>query len=280
MGASCVCVCACVTPKSIKSCSNCKFQQLSPTAMRPNHEFMNAGAPSAGSGTGLRHWQTCKQEGVVSVLLPHPASHLRAFVLPCVEAPLRVHCAGGGRGGSAHRIRWSSCAVCVCVCVCARVRTLGCVCCIKEGKGRLKSWTLCDGLSEGVMGQGLAAPAPPAPRPPLVSRRDGRTGRLGSGVCPLRPPMAPSRAFRAPCGCQRGTRALRGPLPIVAVTPPPLGGGGGRAHTVPPSRLACAIAHFPPLAPIEGAWSSGTAPHGAPCMTCTRGLCARRTGCA
>ena len=34
---------------------------------------------------------------------------------------------------------------------------------IKEGKGRLKSWTLCDRLSEGVMGQGLAAPARPHP---------------------------------------------------------------------------------------------------------------------
>ena len=51
------------------------------------------------------------------------------------------------------------------------------VCSINEGKGRLKSWMPCDGLSEGVMGQGLAAPPPPppAPRPPSVSRRDGRT---------------------------------------------------------------------------------------------------------
>ena len=70
------------------------------------------------------------------------------------------------------------------------------------------------------MGQGLAAPAPRAPRPPLVSRRDGRTGRPRSGVCPLRPPMAPSRAPRAPCGRQRGALTLRGPLPIVIVVAP------------------------------------------------------------
>ena len=59
----------------------------------------------------------------------------------------------------------------MCVCVCVRGKNN-----IKEGKGRLKSWTLCNGLSEGVIGQGLAAPPhPPRPRPPVVSRRDGRT---------------------------------------------------------------------------------------------------------
>ena len=46
--------------------------------------------------------------------------------------------------------------MCVCVYVCVCV-----ICMICEGKSRLKSWTLCDGLSEGVtggppgMGQGL-----------------------------------------------------------------------------------------------------------------------------
>ena len=47
-----------------------------------------------------------------------------------------------------------------------------------------------------------------APHPPLVSRRDGRTGRPGSSVCPLCPPMALSRAPQAPCRCQRGARPL------------------------------------------------------------------------
>ena len=38
-----------------------------------------------------------------------------------------------------------------------------CVCALYyEGKGRLKSWTLCGGLSEGVMGQTGCAPLPPA----------------------------------------------------------------------------------------------------------------------
>ena len=40
--------CVCVTPKSFKSCSNCKVQQLYPTTMRPNHEFCCPCAPSAG----------------------------------------------------------------------------------------------------------------------------------------------------------------------------------------------------------------------------------------
>ena len=71
-----------------------------------------------------------------------------------------------------------------------------------EGKGRLKSWTLRDGLSEGVMGQGLAAPPPPPHPlpPPLVPQRNGRTEAPGSGIRPLCPPMAPSQAPRAPCG--------------------------------------------------------------------------------
>ena len=50
--------------------------------------------------------------------------------------------------------------VCVCVCVCACLRGY-------VGKGRLKSWTLCDELSEGVMSQGLAAPASSPPAHPL-----------------------------------------------------------------------------------------------------------------
>ena len=56
--------------------------------------------------------------------------------------------------------------LCVCVFVCVCV-VLGGVAILEEAKGQLKSWTLCDRLSEGVMGQGLAVPPPPAPRPPL-----------------------------------------------------------------------------------------------------------------
>ena len=70
------------------------------------------------------------------------------------------------------------CTLCVCVCarggVCAYVAST-----INEGKGRLKSWTLCDGLSEGVMGQGLAALPPPPPRPLPAPWCHGATEGLG-----------------------------------------------------------------------------------------------------
>ena len=66
-----------------------------------------------------------------------------------------------------------------------------------------------------------------------------------------------------------------------SLPPPPPRGGLGRAHTVPPSQLVCVVAHLPPLALVEGAplgaCSSNAAPPGAPCTTCTRGPCARRT---
>ena len=59
----------------------------------------------------------------------------------------------------------------------------------------------------------------------------------------LPPPRShgPVAGAPPPCGCQRGARALRGPLPIVATLSPL---SGGRAHTVPRCRLACAIAQL------------------------------------
>ena len=60
----------------------------------------------------LRNWvetlANMQQEGLASVFLPHPASLVRASVLGGSNE--RVHCAAGGRGGSAHGFRWSSCA--------------------------------------------------------------------------------------------------------------------------------------------------------------------------
>ena len=76
----------------------------------------------------------------------------------------------------------STCA-CVHVCVRACVRVCVCVCACRhfiEDEGRLQSWTLCNGLSERVVGQGLAAPPPP--RPTLVLRRDGRTHTIEEGL--------------------------------------------------------------------------------------------------
>ena len=64
-------------------------------------------------------------------------------------------------------------------------------CTINKGKGRLKSWTLCDGLSEGVMGQGLAVP-PPSPAHPwcrstteglLLTRETHVPCEGGSHIC-------------------------------------------------------------------------------------------------
>ena len=51
---------------------------------------------------------------------------------------------------------------------------------INESMGRLKSWTLCNGLSEGVMGQGLAPPPPPLPPPTLgaAARQKDRVPRV------------------------------------------------------------------------------------------------------
>ena len=127
----CVCVCVCVTPKSFKSCSNCEVQQLCPTTDRPNHEFLCSGAPSAGVRNQVENsTHNMQQEGVASVLLPHPASPVRASVLPCVEAPM------------------SESTVCVCVCVICTFRG-GSLCSVgldaSFGSGLLRP--LCDVVS-------------------------------------------------------------------------------------------------------------------------------------
>ena len=110
-----------------------------------------------------------------------------------------------------------------------------------EGKGRSKSWTLRDRLREGVMGQGLAAPPPPTPGPPLGSQRDGTAEAPRSCIFPLCPPMAPTRAPRAPCGRRVGARPLRGHLLIAPA--PPLGGARCAHPSHPkdrvPSRTPC-----------------------------------------
>ena len=151
---------------------------------------------------------------------------------------------------------------------------------ISEGKGRFKSWMLCNGLSEGVMGQGLAAPpaSSPPPTPGVAARRKDWAPKVR---CP--PPL--------PCHAERPVGAGAVPGPCEPAPPPHCrrrrpspGGRGGRARADLPSQIACAAAHHPPLAPVEGvprgAGSSNAAPRGAPGMTCTPGPCARRTGSA
>ena len=65
--------------------------------MRPNHEFFCSVALSPGFRNWVEMTRNMQQEGVGLVLLPRPASLVRAPMLPCSEAPLGV---------------------CVCVCVC------------------------------------------------------------------------------------------------------------------------------------------------------------------
>ena len=85
----------------------------------------------------LRNWvetpANMQQEGVASMFLPHPASLVRASVLPCVGAPMSESTvlladAGAVPMGStgAHVLGWGVC-VCVCVCVCVFCACWSCV---------------------------------------------------------------------------------------------------------------------------------------------------------
>ena len=78
---------------------------------------------------------------------------------------------------------------------------------------------------------------------------------------------------KRPVGTSAAPEPRGAPSPLSSSPPPP-----------PSAQTACAGAHLPPLAQIEGAprgaWSSNAAPPGAPYMSCTRGPCARRIGSA
>ena len=84
-----MCVCVCV---HVCVCDAQFFQimlkLLGSTMMRLNHEFWC----SVALPPGLRNWvemtRNMQQEGVGLVLLPHPASLVRAPMLPCAEAAL------------------------------------------------------------------------------------------------------------------------------------------------------------------------------------------------
>ena len=56
--------------------------------MRPNHECCCSVALSPGFRNRVEMTRNMQQEGVGLVLLPLPASMVRAPVLPCAEAPL------------------------------------------------------------------------------------------------------------------------------------------------------------------------------------------------
>ena len=116
-------------------------------------------------------------------------------------------------------------------------------CNINKGKGRLKSWTLCDGSSEGCVGLGPAAPVPcrPPPTPGVAAQEKHQAPYVGClPDAPSHGPVAGSRrALRVPA--QRPSPAW--PPPHCRRCCPPLRGGGGRgrAHTGPPS--VCDVAH-------------------------------------
>ena len=79
--------------------------------MRLNHEFWCSVALLPGLRNGVEMIRNMQQEGVGLVLLPHPASLIRAPVLPCAEAPwgeCGVLLADAGVRNQ--RCRWSSCA--------------------------------------------------------------------------------------------------------------------------------------------------------------------------
>ena len=73
-----------------------------------------------------------QQEGVASVLLPHPAFHLRAHVPPCGQAPL-----GESAVLSAAAARARAC-VCVCVRMCVWLRHVYAAC--GRGGGQKCRW--------------------------------------------------------------------------------------------------------------------------------------------
>ena len=117
------------------------------------------------------------------------------------------------------------------------------------GKGRLKSWTLCDRLGEGVMGQGLAAPLPPPPPPPAHPWCHG----AAEGLWPQGQAAAPSALPWPRLGLPESYVGA-GPAPDLCEAtsssshrPPPGGGrartGAGRAHASYSKK--CALSRTP-----------------------------------
>ena len=113
----CVCVCVCVFDAQF---FQIMLKMRGSIMMRPNHESYCSIALSPGFKNWVEMTHNMQQEGPGLVVLPRPASLVRAPVLPCSEAPLsesgvlladvggekptgaaRAHVLGGGerRGG-------------------------------------------------------------------------------------------------------------------------------------------------------------------------------------
>ena len=101
---------------------------------------------------------------------------------------------------------------------------------LHEGQGQLKSWTLCDGLSEGIMARtGCAG----APRPPAHPWCRGVTEGLcvqGQVSAPSALPWPRRGLPERPMGAGAAPNLYEPPPPPPSLSPPfPLGEGVG--HT-------------------------------------------------
>ena len=131
---------------------------------------------------------------------------------------------------------------------------------VHGGKSRLKSWTLRNGLSEGVMGQGLAAPAPPGPPPtPGGAARQKDVILMGGEVCDLTlgPPFA--SAVRVPL--EAAQRNAQPQSPWYA-EPRRVFGGAIPQSCAQPWACAAAVQRLLTWELIEdwGAWGGGVGP--------------------
>ena len=89
---------------------------------------------------------------------------------------------------------------------------------INKGEGRIKTWTLCNGLSGDFIGGGLASPPPPPnPRPPPATQHNRRAGGLGTGDLIVGPPMRQDQRLAAHLMC----RSQRPRCSCGACVPPP-----------------------------------------------------------
>ena len=105
---------------------------------------------------------------------------------------------------------------------------------INEGKGRLKSSTWSYGLSEGIMGQGLATTPPPSPHAysGCRSTMEG-LGALGEVSAPSTLPRPRRGVPERPVGADVAPDPCEAPSPLSSALPPhpphpmgPMGGGG------------------------------------------------------
>ena len=113
-------------------------------------------------------------------------------------------------------------------------------------------------------------PSHPGPTPWVAARRKGCGP--GNRYLPPLPSHGPDSGSQSTAWTSGGRPTAAA---ISSLSPPPQGGGGVRARTRLPSKIACTVAHPPPLAPAEGArrgaGSSNAAPPCAPGTTSTWG---------